>query len=81
MYPSKLLDSQWGYIMITHEDKKTAELIESIAVALLSVRNAKGVIIPVQDPIRYARYIAEDLRGIKASCPAISDNSAASAQG
>ena len=48
------------------EDKKAAELVESIAVALLSVRNSKGNIIPVPDPLRYARYIAEDLRNAKA---------------
>ncbi len=67
--------------MITHEDKKVAELIESIAVALLSVRNSKGIIIPVQDPMRYARYIAEDLRSTKASYPEIPDSSTASAPG
>ena len=50
----------------SNEDKKAAELVESIAVALLSVRNARGKIIPVPDPLRYARYIAEDLQSAKA---------------
>ncbi len=37
------------------------ELVESVAVSLLTVRNAKGKRIVVPNPLRYAQMIAEDL--------------------
>lgn len=51
--------------MSTPEELKTAELVESLTVALLSVRNRKGKIIPVQNPIHYAKLIAADLANTK----------------
>lgn len=56
--------------MTSPEELRTAELIESLTVALLSVRNAKGKLIPVPDPIKYAKFIAADLRSLRAPASA-----------
>ncbi len=48
------------------EDKKK-ELIESITVALLQVRNHHGTRIAIPNPMHYATYIANDVVAAKAT--------------
>lgn len=59
MQPSRSLRAN----VILPRKSSRDELIESLAVSLLSVRNARGLRVIVPDPMRYATMIADDLLG------------------